>query len=554
MRQLVFWMVCGFVAGLAPSSIISAAELQYPTRPIRLIVAAAPGGPNDLVARMAATPWGDALGRPIVVDNRAGATGMIGTEIAARAAPDGYTLLMGFPGPLIIAPMLSDKPPYDALRDFAPISLAVSSPFVLLVIPSLPARTMKEFVALAKTQPGKINYASGGAGQSSHMAMELFKLVAGMDVTHVPYKGAGPGMTAMVAGEVGAMFAAIPAAAPHIKANRLRALAVGGGQRSPLLPETPTISESGFQFDAASWYGMLAPRNTPRTIVAKLNETLVQTLTAPAMRARLTEIAFEVNASSTRRVRGSPAPGDHDLEQGRRRGRTERAGDRSLLLSVYLEKQLVHVKSVHFPIASLADDLLANLAQLRLHRRRIERADADQHLLPRRQGFQRGIFEDVENLGTVQFRRFGHLGRCQQIVDHLHDPVVEVPVRVAEIAERLLEERVVAHINRDQPASIHGLHEPRVALVARRVCRADDGAVFVPNHDQRPAGRLHGHQPLRDLPPRQVVHGRDDALHEILPVEQGFERLVGEEAGERIPQPSLPFPSHLRRVLLLRIG
>jgi tripartite-type tricarboxylate transporter receptor subunit TctC len=298
MRQVEFWMVCGFVAGLAPSSIISAAELQYPTRPIRLIVAAAPGGPNDLVARMAATPWGDALGRPIVVDNRAGATGMIGTEIAARAAPDGYTLLMGFPGPLIIAPMLSDKPPYDALKDFAPIALAVSSPFVLLVTPSLPARTMKEFVALAKTQPGKINYASGGAGQSSHMAMELFKLVAGMDVTHVPYKGAGPGMTAMVAGEVGAMFAAIPAAAPHIKANRLRALAVGGAQRSPLLPETPTISESGFQFDAASWYGMLAPGNTPRAIVAKLNETLVQTLTAPTMRARLTEIAFEVNASS----------------------------------------------------------------------------------------------------------------------------------------------------------------------------------------------------------------------------------------------------------------
>jgi tripartite-type tricarboxylate transporter receptor subunit TctC len=247
---------------------------------------------------MVATPWGDALGKPIVVDNRAGATGMIGTEMGARAAPDGYTLLVGFPGPLIIAPLMSEKAPYDALKDFAPVSLAVSAPFVLIVSPSLPAKSMKELVALAKAQPGKINYASGGAGQSSHMAMELFKLVAGMDLVHVPYKGAGPGMTAIIAGEVGAMFAAIPAAAPHIKANRLRALAVGGAQRSALLPDTPTIAESGFRFDASSWYGVLAPKNTPRAIVARLHDTLVQTLTAPAMRARLTEIAFDVEASS----------------------------------------------------------------------------------------------------------------------------------------------------------------------------------------------------------------------------------------------------------------
>ena len=294
-RRFAFWMVSGL---MIPAPVVSAAEPQYPSRPIRLIVAAATGGPNDLIARMAAIPWGDLLGKPIVVDNRAGATGMIGTEMAARATPDGYTLLLGFPGPLIIGPMLADKPPYDALKDFAPVSLAVSAPFVLLVTPSLTAKSMKEFVALAKARPGKITYASGGAGQSSHMAMELFKLVAGMDVLHVPYKGAGPGMTAMIGGEVDAIFAAIPAAAPHIKANRLRALAVGGAQRSSLLPDVPTIGESGFQFDAGSWYGVVAPKNTPRTIVAKLNETLVQTLTAPTMRARLTEIAFDVNASS----------------------------------------------------------------------------------------------------------------------------------------------------------------------------------------------------------------------------------------------------------------
>ena len=286
------------VIGTSSAPAVSAAEPQYPTRPIRLIVAAATGGPNDLISRMAATPWGDLLGKPIVVDNRAGASGMIGTEIVARAAPDGYTLVVGFPGPLIIAPMMADKPPYDALKDFAPISLAVSAPFVLVVTPSLAAKSLKDFVALAKTQPGKITYASGGTGQSSHMAMELFKLVAGMDVLHVPYKGAGPAMTAIIAGEVHATFQAIPAAAPHIKAGRLRALGVGGAQRSPLLPDVSTVGEAGFQFDAGSWYGMLAPKNTPRAIVAKLSNTLVQTLTAPPMRTRLTEIAFDVNATT----------------------------------------------------------------------------------------------------------------------------------------------------------------------------------------------------------------------------------------------------------------
>ena len=275
-----------------------AAEQPYPNKPIRLIVATSPGGPNDLIARIVASPWGDALGRVIVIDNRAGAAGMIGTEMAARATPDGYTLLLGFPGPLIIGPLLGDTPSYDALKDFAPVSLAVSAPFVLLVNPNVPARSMKELVALAKARPGKLNYASGGRGISSHMVMELFKLVAAIDLVHVPYKGAGPGMTALLAVEVDAMFAAIPAALPHLKSDRLRALAVGGGQRSPLLSGIPTITESGFQFDASSWYGVLAPLNTPPAIVTKLHATLTQTLNAQAMRTQLTEIAFEINASS----------------------------------------------------------------------------------------------------------------------------------------------------------------------------------------------------------------------------------------------------------------
>jgi tripartite-type tricarboxylate transporter receptor subunit TctC len=298
MRRLLFCAMCCAVIELGVLAHARAAEPAYPVKPIRLIVASAPGGPNDIIARIVAVPWGELLGRPIVVDNRAGAAGMIATEIGARAAPDGYTLLLGFPGPLIIGPLLSDAPAYDALKDFAPVSLAVSAPFVLLVNPNVPATSMKELVALAKARPGKLNYASGGTGITSHMAMELFKLVADIDMVHVPYKGAGPGMTALLGAEVEVLFAAIPAALPHLKSGRLRALAVGGAARSPLLPDVPTITESGFQFDASSWYGVLAPKNTPAGIVARLHATLIRTLNAPAMRSRLTDIAFEINASS----------------------------------------------------------------------------------------------------------------------------------------------------------------------------------------------------------------------------------------------------------------
>ena len=295
---LLLAAVCHATLSLIAAPASSAAEPAYPNKPIRLLVGAAPGGPNDLIARIVAQPWADALGGTLVVDNRAGATGMIATEIVARSAPDGYTLLVGYPGPLIIAPLLGEKAGYDSLRDFAPIALAVSSPFVLLINPNVPAKTLPELVALAKSRPGKLNYASGGIGQSSHMAMELFRQVAGIDLVHVPYKGAGPGMTAALASEVDAIFAAIPAALPHLSSGKLRAVAVGGAQRSPLLPDVPTIRESGYPVDASSWYGMLAPRATPASIVGRLHATLVGTLNAPAMRTRLQDMGFEVNASS----------------------------------------------------------------------------------------------------------------------------------------------------------------------------------------------------------------------------------------------------------------
>lgn len=277
----------------------SAAEQPYPHKPIRLIVASSPGGPNDLVARMVAVPWGELLGRPIVIDNRAGAAGIIGTELVARAAPDGYTLLVGFPGPLIIAPLLNASAPYDTLKDFAPVSLAVSAPFVLLVHPGVPAKSVQELVALARARPGKINYASGGTGIGSHLAMELLNHITATRMVHVPYKGAGPGLTALMAAEVDAMFIALGSVLSHIKTEKVRALAVGGEKRFPLLPQLPTVSESGYRFNASSWYGILAPRNTPRAIVGRLHATLTQTLETPPMKARLTDMAFEVIGSTS---------------------------------------------------------------------------------------------------------------------------------------------------------------------------------------------------------------------------------------------------------------
>jgi len=298
-QSLLLWLASAVGFALVVERTAFAADAPYPTKPIRLIVASAPGGPNDLIARIVALPWGESLGRAIVVDNRAGAAGMIATEIGARAVPDGYTLLVGFPGPLIIGPRLSDAPPpYDALKDFSPVSLMASAPFVLLAHPGLPAKTMQELVALAKSRPGKLNYGSGGSGQSSHMAMELFKLVAGMDMVHVPYKGAGPGMTALLGSEVAVMFAAIPAAVPHLNSGKLRALAVGGARRATALPDVPTIKESGYAFDASSWYGIVGPRNLPPAIVSRLHATLAQTLQAPAMQSRLSDIGFEINATT----------------------------------------------------------------------------------------------------------------------------------------------------------------------------------------------------------------------------------------------------------------
>lgn len=288
--------------GLVVSTLIMASALaqpaNYPNRPIRMIAPSSAGGPVDVIARAICVNLADMLGQQIVVDNRAGAAGLIGAEIVAKAAPDGYTLLMGFSGPLAIVPHLVKQVPYDTNRDFTPVTLAASAPYVLLVHPSLPAKSVKELIDLAKAQPGKLLFASGGTGVGIHMAGELFNVAAGVKITHVPYKGAGPGMTALLAGEVNMMFNGLSAALPQVKAGRLRALAVGGDKRSALLPDLPTVAESGLQFNTSGWYGVLGPAGLPRALVNKIRSDTLRALAAAETKERMAALAVETIGST----------------------------------------------------------------------------------------------------------------------------------------------------------------------------------------------------------------------------------------------------------------
>ncbi|HTD89111.1 MAG TPA: tripartite tricarboxylate transporter substrate binding protein [Burkholderiales bacterium] len=284
--------------GAAFGTLATAQTSGYPNRPIRMIAPSSAGGPVDVIARAISASLSEVLGQQIVIDNRAGAAGLIGAEIVAKSTPDGYTLLMGFSGPLAIVPHLVKSVPYDTNKDFAPITLAASAPYVLLVHPSLPVKSVKDLIDLAKSQPGKLLYASGGTGVGIHMAGELFNLAAGVKIIHVPYKGAGPGMTALLAGEVNMMFNGLSAALPQVKAGRLRALAVGGDKRSALLPELPTVAESGLQFNTSGWYGVLGPAGLPRALVTRLRNDTLRALAAPDTKERLSALAVEVIGST----------------------------------------------------------------------------------------------------------------------------------------------------------------------------------------------------------------------------------------------------------------
>lgn len=288
--------VCAALALLSLAVPVQAAT--YPERPIRMIAPSSPGGPNDVIARAVSTPMAELLGRQIVIDNRAGAAGLIGTDIVAKAIPDGYTLLFGFSGPLSIVPNLVKSVPYDPVRDFHHISLVAASPYVLLAHPSLPVKSVKELVALAKSQPGKLNFASGGNGTGIHMASELLNLAAGIRITHVPYKGAGPGMAALIAGEVNTMFNGLSSALPQVKSNRLRALAVGGDKRSPLMPELPTVAESGLKFSIAGWYSLSAPRGLPKPIAVRLHKDMLRAMESPETKERFNALAVEAIGST----------------------------------------------------------------------------------------------------------------------------------------------------------------------------------------------------------------------------------------------------------------
>jgi len=273
----------------------------WPAKPVRLVVPFPPGGGTDVIARIIAPRLGESLGQQIVVDNRAGANGNVGTEFVARAASDGYTLLLNGSGTLAINPGLYEKLPYDALRDFAPIGLAVGQPSMLVVHPSLPAGTVKELIALARKRPGELNYASSGNGSLAHLAAEIFAQSAGVKMVHVPYKGAGPSIVDLIAGQVHLVFASSPSVAPHVASGRLRVLGVTTAKRVAATPEVPTIAESGVPgFEIVGWYGLLAPAGTTAEIVSRLNAALVRALGLADVKDKLAANGLEVSTSTPR--------------------------------------------------------------------------------------------------------------------------------------------------------------------------------------------------------------------------------------------------------------
>lgn len=272
----------------------------YPNKPIRLIVGFAPGGAADLLGRLTAQGLSEAIGQQVVVDNRAGAGSLIATELAARATPDGYTLMFTSP-PHAINPALYRKAKYDPIKDFDPVVQAVSTALVLAVNPSLPFKTLADLVSFARANPGKLTYGSGGSGATGHLAMELLKSAARIDILHVPYKGTGPVLGDVMAGQINMTIGSAAPTLPQVRAGKVRALAVTGAKRSAVMPEIPTVAESGFSgFDVSQWFGILAPAGTPRAVIERLNTAMNQALERREVRERFL-------ASSAEPVGGPPS-------------------------------------------------------------------------------------------------------------------------------------------------------------------------------------------------------------------------------------------------------
>jgi len=280
---------------VAAATIAAAAFAQtgYPNKPIKIIAPVQPGGGVDLVARTIADRLGQALGQPIIVDNQSGGGGVVGSMATARATPDGYTLMVGYVGTHGTNPAVR-KLPYDAIKDFTPIAMVGGTPNILIVPPSVPVSTLKEFVAYAKANPGKLSYGSSGPGTLTHLAMEQFKVAADLDMVHVPYRGIGPAITDILGGQTQALFPGLAAALPHIKAGKMKPLAVTGTKRHRLLPDVPTFDELGYKgFDGVQWYGIVGPANMPPAIVKRLNDEINKLLESPDLRERLSSEALE---------------------------------------------------------------------------------------------------------------------------------------------------------------------------------------------------------------------------------------------------------------------
>jgi len=274
------------------------AQKSYPNKAIRMIVPFAPGGSNDIMGRLVAAKWTESMGQQVVVDNRPGASGIVGTDLAAKAAPDGYTVLV-MSLTFTVNPSIRSKLPYDTEKDLVPVTLIASAPLILVVHPSLPVKSVKEFIAYAKANPGRLNFGSGGPGSTPHLAGEMFKNMAGLEMTHVPYKGGGPALADLLGGQIQLMLENIPSTLPFVKSGKLRVLAVTSKMRSPTVPDLPTLDEAALKgYELTGWNGLFVPRGTPRVIVNQLHAETVKALAARDVKERLAAMSAEPGGES----------------------------------------------------------------------------------------------------------------------------------------------------------------------------------------------------------------------------------------------------------------
>ena len=297
----------GFALGLLVGALAwlpNAGAQEYPTKPIRLVITYPPGGNTDLVGRALALKLGEFMGQQVVVDNRGGAGGVLGSMITAQSAPDGYTIMLGTSAGMVINPLLSRKLTYDPVRDFAPVSMVVIVPQLLVINPQLPVKNVRELIAFAKAKPGYLNAGSSGVGTPNHFGTELLKWLAGVDIVHVPYKGGAPALTDLLGGQIQMAFSSVPAVLPHIKAGRLVALGVGSAKRSPALPNIPTIAEAGVPgYEYTTWYGVFAPAKTPRTLITRLNAEIVKAMETPDIKDRFTALGGDPDPGTPEELR-----------------------------------------------------------------------------------------------------------------------------------------------------------------------------------------------------------------------------------------------------------